>query len=225
MNTSAPALVTLLSLLALASHTASQAQDTAARGHIRNMAGCYDVTYYFHEDGTHDYFSDEKPPAIENEEFLAVTRDEPDGIVIQHATISPEGQAIPHWHEVWTRGPGGWTQSVYGRTPGAEERELRYRCTAPWSMNRWECDIGPAPKPFRDNGAPFGWYREDYDHLHRKHTILVTPQGWVQSERNRKLTEDGELVSHELGYIIYRKWGDDRCEEAVTDRSLLERAD
>ena len=45
--------------------------------------------------------------------------------------------------------------------------------------------------------------------------------GWVQSERNRKLTEGGDLVSHELGYIIYSKWDEERCDEVVTDRSEL----
>lgn len=220
MKTHRPGLAALLALLAAPSLAHSEAQDSA-RQHILNMAGCHEVTYYFHEDGTQDYFSKEKGPAIVNEEFLAVTRDEPDRIEIQHATIGPEGEAIPHWHEVWTRGAGGWTQSVFGRTPGAEERELRYRCTAPWFMNRWEGDIGPAPKPFRDSGAPFGFWREDYDHLHRNHTILVTPKGWVQSERNRKLTEDGRLVSLKLGYIIYDKWDEARCDEEVTDRSAL----
>lgn len=216
MRTSCASLVALLALLAVP----SEAQDSA-REHILRMAGCHDVTYYFHEDGAHDYFNEEKGPAVVNEEFLAVTEDEPGRIVIEHATIGPDGKAIPHWHEVWTRGAGGWTQSVFGRAPGDPERVLRYRCTAPWSMNRWACDIGPAPKPFRDNGAPFGYFREDYDHLQRQHTILVTPEGWVQSERNRKLTGDGQLVSHELGYIIYDRWDEARCDAAVTDRSAL----
>lgn len=204
---------------------ATAAQNADGREHILQMGGCFDVTYYFHEDGEHDYFSDEKPPALEIEELIAVVEDDPERIVLQHATVAEGGRAIPHWHEVWTHGEGGWTQSVYGRTPGAESRELRYRCTAPWSMNRWECDIGPAPKPFRDSGAPFGFFRENYDHLHRHNDILVTPRGWVQSERNRKLTEDSELVSYELGYIIYRKWDNERCNAAVTDRSELEQLD
>ena len=90
-------------------------------------------------------------------------------------------------------------------------------------MNLWSCDIGAAPKPFRDSGAPFGHLRDDYDHLSRENSILSTPEGWVQSERNRKLAEDGQLVSYELGYIIYRKWDDATCERMVTDRSELER--
>ena len=201
---------------------ASSAQDGSGREHILQMAGCHDVTYYFHEDGERDYFNDEKPPAIVTQELVAVTEDEPERIVLQHATIDEGGRAVPHWHEVWTWGEGGWTQSVYGRTPGAEQRQLRYRCTAPWSMNLWSCDIGPAPKPFRDSGAPFGYFRDDYDHLSRESSILSTPQGWVQSERNLKLTEAGKLVSYELGYIIYRKWEEGACERVVTDRSELE---
>ena len=122
----------------------SSAQQPNGREHTLQMAGCHDVTYYFHEDGERDYFNNEKPPAIVTQELVAVTEEEPEGIVLQHATIDQDGRAIPHWHEVWMWGEGGWTQSVYGRTPGAEERALRYRCTAPWSMNLWTCDIAPA---------------------------------------------------------------------------------
>ena len=215
-------MTTALAVLTAASATLATAQQAEDRDHIRAMAGCFDVTYYFHEDGEHDYLAEEKPPSIVNSEIIVVTEDEPGRIVLQHGTIGEGGKAVPHWHEVWTHGEGGWTQSVFGRTPGAEERQLRYRCTAPWSMNRWACDIGPAPKPFRDSGAPFGFFRQDYDHLHRDNEVLVTPQGWVQSERNRKLTEDGELVSYELGYIIYRKWDEQTCDEVVTDRSAME---
>jgi hypothetical protein len=215
-TTSAFALIILLAGPALA--------QVPPRDHILNMAGCFDVTYYFHEDGEHDYFNPEKPPALVNEEFIAVTEDEPARVVLQHATIGEGGRAVPHWHQVWTQEEGGWTQSVFGRTPGDEDRQLRYRCTAPWSMNQWSCVIGAAPKPFRDSGAPFGFFREDYNYLFRDNAIIVTPRGWVQSERNRKFTEDGDLVGHELGYIIYSKWDEARCDEVVTDRSELEQA-
>jgi hypothetical protein len=104
--------------------------------------------------------------------------------------IAEDGQAVPH---------SGWTQSVHGRGPGDPERELRSRCTAPWSMNRWACDLGSAPKPFRDSGAPFGFMRENYSEFDRHTVLLVTPHGFVQSQDNRKLTNAGELVSYELG--------------------------
>ncbi len=82
------------------------------------MAGCFEVNYLFHEDGALDYFSPEKPPVLVNEEFIAVTEDEPGRIVLQHATIAGDGTAVPHWHEVWTLTEGGWMQSVFGRTAG-----------------------------------------------------------------------------------------------------------
>ena len=97
------------------------AQDSA-RDHILDMTGCFDVTYYFHEDGEHDYVNPDKPPALVNEEYIVVTEDEPGRVVLQHATIGGGGKAVPHWHQVWTQGEGGWTQSVFGRTPGDEDR-------------------------------------------------------------------------------------------------------
>jgi hypothetical protein len=44
----------------------------------------------------------------------------------------------------------------------------------------------------------------------------------VQSQDNRKLTEDGDLVAHELGYVIARKHDQETCDEMVTDRSLMD---
>ncbi len=197
------------------------ADDVAGREHVLKFAGCHSVTYYFHEDGEHDHLNPERPPALVTEEYSAITEEEPGRIVLQHATLDPDGLAIPHYHEIWTHGPGGWTQSVYGRELGGE-RELRTRCTAPWSINRWACDIGPSPRPFRDSGAPFGFMRDDYEQLFRRSVILVTPEGWVHSQDNRKLTLDGDLVAHELGYIIADKHDQETCDQMVTDRSLLD---
>ncbi len=198
------------------------AGEPPGREQIRMLAGCHAVTYHFHEDGAHDYLNPELPPAVVTREYTHLAEDGPERIVLQHAMIGEEGQAMPHWHEEWTHGAGGWTQSVYGRGPGDPERELRSRCTAPWSMNRWACDLGPSPRPFRDSGAPFGFMREDYAELDRQTVLLVTPHGSVHAQDNRKLTEAGDLVSYELRYIISRRFDDARCDEMVTDRSLLE---
>ncbi|WP_157265227.1 DUF6607 family protein [Azohydromonas aeria] len=122
---------------------------------------------------------------------------------------------MPHWHEVWTPGPGGWTQAVYSRTPDNPERALRYQCTAPWSMNQWHCAAGRALKPFRDSGAPFGFKRTDYAVLDRTNTLLITPRGWIHNEHNLKLDANGRLVSHELGFITYRRLDEAQCRTSL----------
>ena len=126
-------------------------------------------------------------------------------------------RAVPHWHETWTYRPDekGWTQEVWSRSPDDDNRELRYQCTAPWRLNRWECHAGRAPKPFRDYGAPFGFDRTDYDHLDRENILLVTDQGWVQNEHNKKVASDGTIVAYELGWITYSRLPDQHCQVAI----------
>ena len=41
--------------------------------------------------------------------------------------------------------------------------------------------------------------------------ILVTDRGWIQNERNRKMTSDGCAVAQELGWISYEKLPPDQC--------------
>lgn len=185
---------------------------------IRQLAGCHDVSYRFYEDGEHDHFNEKYGLGTRIRELITLVDDEQDKLTLQHASINEEGVAIPHWHEEWTYGPAGWTQAVYSRTPGNPDRALRYICTAPWSLNQWHCAAGRATKPFRDAGAPFGFQRSDYAWLDRTNTLLVTPEGWVHSENNKKMDESGKLVSYELGFITYRKLDEQQCRapDAVT---------
>jgi hypothetical protein len=43
----------------------------------------------------------------------------------------------------------------------------------------------------------------------------VTPNGWVQNERNTKMSSSDAIVSYELGWITYRRLGDEACEAAL----------
>lgn len=183
-------------------------------GEVARLAGCFEVTYRFVEDGAHDIFSERYGLNSPEKEWVSFEKAGPDTFRLQHVFFTGS-RPIPHWHEVWKWHPDtqAWTQEVWGGAPGPRS-ELRYQCTAPWTGNRWECHAGKAQKPFRDDGAPFGFKRDDYDWLDRKNILLVTPKGWVQSEDNRKVRGSGEVVSHELGWITYARLADDRCEPA-----------
>ncbi len=185
----------------------------AGAEHIARMAGCFQVTYRFFEDGEHDYFSEdyglEDPITSVNE----ITSRGPRSITITNYTVAPDGRRRPHWHQVWVylAEDDKWRQTIWGRTPSSDNREYRFTCEGRWERNRWICDAGSAPKPFRDDGAPFGFLREDYDVLDRHNTILVTPEGWVMSQHNRKLTDAGDLVAHEIGWILYDRQPEAEC--------------
>lgn len=197
---------------------AAEGVPPEAARHVENLAGCFAVTYRFAEDGTHDLFNEEYVLDEPLNEWIGMAAEDGAGAVtLVHASITGDGRVVPHFHEIWTHHPdeASWTQEVWSHAPDDERRELRYQCTAPWDLNLWQCHAGEAPKPFRDRGAPFGFDRTDYDLLDRHNTVLVTDQGWVHSQHNRKMTADGALVAHELGWITYRRLPDEQCRVAI----------
>lgn len=197
----------------------SAAEAPAGRERILGMAGCFAVTYRFYEDGRHDYFNEDYGLDAPITELVTVVEDAPERVTLQHSAVNELGELVPHWHEEWRHGEAGWTQTVYSRTRDDEARERRYTCTAPWSRNRWHCRAGRAGKPFRDRGAPFGFARPDYDRLDRTNTLLVTPEGWVHSQHNRKKDADGRLVSYELGFIVYDRLDEGDCPTPPGERT------
>lgn len=206
--------------LGLAAPGAALAEPSApGASQVEKLAGCFAVTYRFAEDGVRDIFGEEYGLEEPVKEWIALEEEEGDGrLTVMHYAIGPDGDRRPHFHEVWTSRPDedAWTQEVWSSSPDNPGRELRYRCTAPWEGNRWQCHAGKAAKPFRDDGAPFGFDRTDYSWLDRDNTVLVTDNGWVHSQSNEKVTEDGEVVGFELGWITYRRLADDRCGDQPT---------
>lgn len=182
---------------------------------IEQLSGCFQVTYRFAEDGEHDLFSPEYGLEDPVTEWISFERRGENTFGQIHVAIREGGRPMPHFEEIWEYLPddGRWKHEIWG-TPGTPNHERRYACEGTWEMNRWHCPAGRAEKPFRDSGAPFGFDRDDYDYLDRTNTLLVTPEGWVHKQDNRKMTEDGELVSYELGWITYERVEDTMCGEA-----------
>jgi hypothetical protein len=160
---------------------------------IRNLQGCFRVSYRFVEDGAHDY---------EVKDFLEwiTLKRESDAYLIQHYGLLG-GEVIQHFYEVWTLlGNDRWQQDV---------GPSRYTCVSEARMGQLHCSSPGAPKPIRDRR------RSDYDLLNRVSTIQITPKGWVQSEINDKVTKAGNVVATEVGWVDYRRAGDDSaCENA-----------
>jgi hypothetical protein len=195
-------------------HAGDDGQREIGLANIRSLAGCHDVTYRFYEDGRFDSFGGKSGLEKPIQELVRIDAESPSGITLSHASVNADGEIVPHWHEVWRydERAGAWNQSVWSRAPDNPGREMRYQCTAPWTGNLWECHAGKAPKPFRDDGAPFGFMRTDYDWLDRFNAVLVTERGWVQNERNRKMADSGRvMVSQELGWIVYARTSPDQC--------------
>ena len=211
--TSTACLVVALSLSAV------RAGDEAPQREIdllREMAGCFDVTYRYVEDGEHDSFGPDYQLDDPITEWVSFARRE-DGAVIQvHVSVTEDDRLVPHFHEIWDYRPddGQWRHEVWEWTPDHPEREFRYSCHGSWEQYKWSCAAGRAEKPFRDSGAPFGFDRDDYDWLDRTNIVQVTPRGWVHNQHNRKMTDDAELVAYELGWITYEPVDTEQCRDA-----------
>ncbi|QBQ55222.1 DUF6607 family protein [Nitrosococcus wardiae] len=206
----------LMAILGSEASTLSAESLPQGMGNVENLAGCFDVTYRFVEDGVHDLFAEKYTLDEPIREWIGFQQEEKNAFILQHATLNAD-QVASHFHEVWKYHPDkeSWTQEVWSRSYQDEGRKLRYQCTAPWKMNRWECHAGKAEKPFRDSGAPFGFNRTDYKRLDRENILLVTPSGWVQNESNKKLSASDQIISYELGWITYRRLEDKSCKAAL----------
>jgi hypothetical protein len=177
----------------LASHRGAAAEE-GAPGVLQHLAGCFEVSYRFVEDGVHDQ-------DIRGELFEEITMEERDGVyAFQHYGIF-KGRRMKHWREEWRRHPdGSFTQTVIGPSENP-----RYTCTARFQFHQWRCTTPGAPKPQRDRE------RTDYQTLDRENTLQITPTGWVQAENNTKRTATGVAVSNELGWNEYRRVDEGRC--------------
>jgi hypothetical protein len=162
---------------------------------LKNLTGCFNVTFRYVEDGANDQ-------AIENlYEWISPLKDAPGAL--QHIGVV-EGQAFKHWLEEWSVLPNGdLNQKVTG-----PYGDFRYECAAPAKFNQWRCSVTAAPKPRRDKE------RTDYVRLDRENTLQITPNGWVQSENNTKLDKDGNAVSNELGWNEYQRVDESKCQPA-----------
>jgi hypothetical protein len=176
-------------LTALAQEGPSSRNDQAAV--IRQMAGCFKVTFNYIEDGTHDAFYE---PIYEKAE---ITKDVP--LTIER-TMFIQGQMQKHWSETWTAIDSNlWQQEVTGPFG-----DFRYSCQGVWTQNQWSCIAEHAPKPRRDRARP-------YETITRNNTLQINPQRWVHVQLNTKWTDQNELYSTESGWNIYEKVDSSLC--------------
>lgn len=170
---------------------------------IKNLSGCFKVTYRFVEDGARDTRFD----LWQGEEYFEwiSLKETNSSLRLQHYGIAAT-HAMKHWLEEWSETPDhSWTQKVFNPSG----TELRYECTAPLHFNQWRCRADHAAKPFiRDRE------RTDYETLERENTLQITPKGWIQVEVNNKVDKDGVTVSNEVGWNEYLRVDETKCDSA-----------
>ena len=165
---------------------------------LKNLSGCFQVSYRYVEDDTHEL--DLKGDLFEYVTYEARSSSQ----FFQHYGIQ-ENQAMKHWSEEWsTDAQGNQVQRVF-----SPSGVVRYTCTAPMVLNQFRCTTTGSPKPTRD------WGRTDYVNLDRENTLQFTAKGWVQAENNIKRDAAGKMVSNEIGWNEYKRVDDKNCDPAI----------
>ena len=234
--------LTILSLLFLTFTATINAQNKKKQDQdaIKNMCGCYEVTFNFAETFNYSQDSLYKPSETKVDkglEWAQLVEDSDNKIVIQHLLQvgSPESPYIvKHWRQDWLfentdfymyNGDNKWT---YVSKPKKEVKNQwsqkvyqvddspRYEGSATWvhvdGKSFWE-NITTAPLPRREYTK-----RSDYNITLRGNRHQTTDTGWVHDQDNEKvLREDGKedvILAKEKGYNTYVKVEDSKCQAA-----------
>lgn len=220
---------------------AQEDKNEKDRTAIKNMCGCFEVTFNFAE--TFNYSADSLYKPSKNKvdtalEWAQLVNDEEGKIVIQHLLQvgnPAEPMIVKHWRQDWiyqntelftyngdnhwtferktpAEVSGQWTQKVY-----QVDDSPRYEGSATWvhvdGKSFWE-NTTPAPLPRREYTT-----RGDYNITMRGNRHEITPEGWVHDQDNAKIirkTGDADIVlAKEKGYNTYVRVPDSRCQAAA----------
>jgi hypothetical protein len=225
-------------MIAVSAQSKKQAKDLEA---IKQMCGCFEVTFNFSE--TFSYTNDSLYKPSKNKvskalEWAALVDNENDKISIQHILQvgnPAKPMIVKHWRQDWlfenrnfymynTENDwtfekkrkkdvtGQWTQKVF-----QVDDSPRYEGSGTWvhvdGKSYWE-NTTDAPLPRREYTK-----RSDYNITKRGNRHEITSQGWIHDQNNSKvIREVGKadvLLAKEKGYNTYIKVVDSKCQASI----------
>lgn len=232
--------VLTLLLLSLSLTLIAQSKKKKDQEAIKEMCGCFEVTFNFAE--TFEYSDDPnyKPSDIKISKGLEwgqLIKDEKNEISIQHLLIvGPPNRKmiVKHWRQDWLyenkdlyvyNGDNEWkfekksksdvkkqwTQKVF-----QVDDSPRYEGSGTWvhvdGKSYWE-NTTTAPLPRREFSK-----RSDYNVTMRGNRHEITDFGWVHDQNNDKVIrtsgKEDIILAQEKGYNIYKRVDDSRCKVA-----------
>ncbi|WP_299365670.1 DUF6607 family protein [Winogradskyella sp.] len=234
-------IVLLTSLIFVLSLTVNaQKKKKQDKQAIKEMCGCFEVTFNFAETFQFSEDSLYKPSKTKTDkglEWAQLVVDENDKVSIQHLLQvgSPnEPYIVKHWRQDWlfentdfymyngdnewlfvekdkNDVKGQWTQKVF-----QVDDSPRYEGSGTWvhvdGKSYWE-NTTTAPLPRREYTK-----RSDYNITMRGNRHEITDFGWVHDQDNDKvIRETGKediILAKEKGYNTYKKVDDSRCQAA-----------
>ena len=232
--------ITILTFLFINALSFSQTKKELDHKEIKNMCGCYEVTFNFAETFNYNQDSLYKPSKMKTEkamEWVQLVEENDNKISMQHLLQvgSPENAyIIKHWRQDWLfenndfymfngnnkwtyvnkskeEVKGQWTQKVY-----QVDDSPRYEGSATWvhvdGKSYWE-NTTTAPLPRREYTK-----RSDYNITLRRNRHEIVNNGWIHDQDNDKvIREDGkedEVIAKEKGLNTYVKIADEKCKAA-----------
>jgi len=230
--------VTFLSALSLVFAIVVNAQDKKEldKKAIKDMCGCYDITFKYTETFAPEIDYEKKMDYTSGALELALPIvDVDDKISIQHLLVVNDTMVIKHWRQDWEfenqkvfyydkdnnwvfktlpadEVKGQWTQKVF-----QVDDSPRYSGSATWihadGKHYWENKTS-SPLPRREYTK-----RDDYNVMLRGNRQEITKQGWVHEQDNDKvIRKDGKedvLLAQEKGFNVYHKVADEKCKIAM----------
>jgi hypothetical protein len=225
-------------ILAFSLSANAQKKKTQDQESIKEMCGCFEVTFNFTE--TFNYSNDSLYRPSETKvdkglEYALAIEDEDNKISIQHLLQvgrPDDPMIIKHWRQDWLfenqdfymyNGDnnwtfekkskddvkGQWTQKVY-----QVDDSPRYEGSGTWvhvdGKNYWE-NITTAPLPRREYTK-----RSDYNITLRGNRHEITKFGWVHDQDNEKVVRvagsEDIILAKEKGYNTYKRVDESRCQ-------------
>ncbi|VDH04991.1 DUF6607 family protein [Bergeyella zoohelcum] len=218
----------------MVSLNAQKKEDVKA---IKDMTGCYEVSFNFAETfSPNKDYEKKKNYTSRGLEWVTVAEEAPGKIALQHIlVVNPKGEGkkaiVKHWRQDWLYQntdlytfdkenhwkyeklnskdvKGQWTQVVY-----QVDDAPRYSGSGTWihadGRRYWE-STADAPLPRREYTT-----RNDYNVLVRTNKQEHFDWGWLHNQDNKKvLRQDGQkdvVIAEEKGLEYYRKVDNSRC--------------
>ena len=224
----------IIALCLISISAMAQSKKKQDREAIKNMCGCYEVTFNFAEtfapDKDYKFHDNYRSGGLE---WVQLVEDDKNKISMQHLLIVGPSAIVKHWRQDWlyentslytydkdrswkhvelpkAQVKGQWTQKVFQVDDG-----LRYEGSASWvhqdGRHFWE-NTADSPLPRREFSK-----RSDYNVMIRTNRHEITDYGWVHEQDNDKIVRsaaDDKLLAEEKGWNTYVKVDDSKCKAA-----------
>jgi len=231
-------LIIAISILAT-SNILSQSKKKKDRTAIKEMGGCFEVTFNFAETFHYSKDKDYKPSKTKiakGLEWAQIIVDSKNKISIQHLIQvgnPTKPHIVKHWRQDWLfqnqdlytyAGDNNWdynkkskkevkkqwTQKVY-----QVDDSPRYEGSGTWvhvdGKSYWE-NTTNAPLPRREYTK-----RSDYNITSRGNRHEITSTGWIHDQNNDKVLRVNnidDIIAKEKGYNTYIKVANNKCQAA-----------